>query len=131
MKFEFYVLNYNHNRYKGKMFNIFDNIRVQEYTEKAVKKYLRSPKNFSHKPFSKDGEVIYGFNALVKEIDNIIKWEEWSRFEYEICVGGLLEGDISNFEKIDCWYQAHANIKTIAYEVIRQYKEQIKEKKHE
>lgn len=63
MKFEFYVLNYDHN---------FQNIHVQEYTEKAVKKYLRSPKNFIYKPFTKDEDVIYGFDALVREIDSIL-----------------------------------------------------------
>lgn len=126
MQFEFYVLNYNSNRNKVEMFNIFNNILVQEHTEKAVRKYLRSPKKFSYTPFNKNEEVVYGFDALVKEIDGIIKWQEWGRRQYEISVSDAFETDCNNLEKIDCYYQASANIKAITYEVLRQYKEQLK-----
>lgn len=108
------------------MYNIFNNIRVQESTEKAVKKYLRNPKKFSYKPFSKDEDAIYGFDALAREIDSIIRWQEWSRIEYECSCGYAFETDCRKLEKIDCWYQAHANIEMITHEVLRQYKEQLK-----
>ena len=127
MQFEFYVLNYNHNKQKIEMYNIFNNILVQEWTEKMVRKYLRSPKNFSHKPFNENEEVIYGFDALVKEIDGIIRWQEWSRFEYECSCGYAFETNYKKLKKIDCYYQAHANIETIVHDVLRQYKEQKKE----
>ncbi len=39
--FEFYVLNYDFNKKKVVNYNIFNNIRVQEWTERAVKKYLK------------------------------------------------------------------------------------------
>lgn len=126
MQFEFYVLNYNHNKQNVEMYNIFNNIHVQEATEKAVKRYLRSPKKFSYILLGKDEDVIYGFDALVREIDSIIRWQEWSRREYEISAGNTFETDCEKLEKIDCWYQAHANIKIITHEVIRQYKEQSK-----
>lgn len=126
MQFEFYVLNYDFNRRKVEMFNIFNNILVQEHTEKAVRKYLRSPKNFVYKSFHKDVEPIYGFNAIVKEIDSIIHWQEWSRSEYECSVGYAFETDCSKLEKIDCYYQAHANAEIITHTVLRQYKEQLK-----
>lgn len=111
------------------MYNIFNNIHVQEATEKAVKKYLRSPKNFVYKPFGKDEDVVYGFDALVREIDSIIRWEEWSRREYECSVGDAFETDCKKLEKIDCWFQAHANIEIVTNDVIRQYKEQLKKEK--
>ena len=38
MNFEFYVLNYDFNRQQVVMFNIFNNIHVQEYAEKTVRK---------------------------------------------------------------------------------------------
>lgn len=126
MKFEFYVLNYNHHKEKIEMYNIFNNIRVQEEVEKAVKKYLRSPKNFSYKKLLPTEETIYGFPALVKEVDVIIAWQEQSRFEYECSCGYAFETDCNKLEKIDCHYQAHANIEIIAHEVLRQYKEQEK-----
>ena len=125
MQFEFYVLNYDCNAKKIVPFNIFRNMHVQEWTEKAVRKYLRSPKNFTYKSF--DGkEILHGFDALVKELDGIIKSEEWSRREYEISVGDLFETDINNYEKWDTYSQAKPNMVIIAHEVIRQYKEQLK-----
>ena len=128
MQFEFYVLNYNSNKNKVEMFNIFNNILVQEHTEKAVRKYLRSPKNFKYELFS-NREVIYGFDGLVKEIDSIIKWQEWSRSQYECSCGYAFETDCSKLEKIDCYYQAHANAEIITHTVLRQYKEQLKKER--
>ena len=79
MQFEYYVLNYDTNKKKVENFNIFRNYLVQEHTEKAVRKYLRNPKNYKyvvqHKNDFLDREeiVVYGFDALVKEIDSIIR----------------------------------------------------------
>ena len=47
MIFEYYVLNYNHNTKRVEMFNIFNNISLSEAVEKEVRKYIRSPKNYS------------------------------------------------------------------------------------
>lgn len=113
------------------MYNIFNNISVQEWTEKAVRKYLRSPKKFTYKPFNPNEEVIYGFDALVREIDGIIRWQEWGRCEYEIGVGYAFEDDIKKFEKWDCYQQAKPNMVMITHEIIRQYKEQLKAKENE
>ena len=128
MQFEFYVLNYNTNGNKVEMFNIFNNIRVQEWTEKAVKKYLRSPKNFKYESFF-NKEVIYGFDALVKEIDSAIHNQQWSRREYEIGVCDAFESDIDKLEKWDVYQQAKPNMAMITHEVIRQYKEQLKKER--
>ena len=127
MQFEYYVLNYDCNAKKIVPFNIFRNIHVQEWTEKAVRKYLRSPKNFTYKSF--DGkEILHGFDAFVKELDGIVAWQEHWRSEYEISVGDLFETDCNKLEKWDCYGQAHMNMEMIAREVIRQYKEQKKTK---
>ena len=128
MQFEYYTLNYDCNSKKIVPFNIFRNILVQEWTEKAVRKYLRSPKNFTYKSFA-GKEILHGFDAFVKELDGIIKWQEWSRRQYEISVGDAFEDDCANLEKWDCYGQAHMNMEMIAHEVIRQYKEQKKEAK--
>lgn len=132
IQFEYYVLNYDINKNKVENFNIFRNCLVQEHTEKAVRKYLRSPKNYKyvvqHKNdfLGREEIVVYGFEALVKEIDSIIKWREWSKREYEISVGDAFETDINKLEKWDTYSQAHPNAEIIAYTVIRQYKEQLK-----
>ena len=129
MQFEFYVLNYDCNRKKVINYNIFNNILVQEWTENAVKKYLRSPKKFTYKPYDKDGMTICGFDALVREIESNIRWQEWGRREYEISVGDAFETDVDELEKWDCYMQAKPNMTIIAHEVIRQYKEQLKKEK--
>ena len=135
MQFEYYVLNYDCNKKKVENFNIFRNCLVQEHTEKAVRKYLRSPKNYKyvvqHKNdfLGREEIAVYGFDALVREIDGIIKWCEWSKREYEIGVTDAFETDINNYEKWDTYSQAKPNMKMITYEVIRQYKEQQKKTK--
>ena len=153
MQFKYYVLNYDCNAKKIVPFNIFRNILVQEWTEKAVKKFIRSPKNYVYKSF--DGkEILHGFDAFVKEIDSIIAWQERGRREYEVSVGDAFiteirdivreveKGSLTNdniydelkktdrhnakLEKWDTYLQAKPNMTIIAHEVIRQYKEQLK-----
>ena len=125
MQFEYYVLNYNPNAKKIEPFNIFRNCYVQEYTEKAIKKYLRSPKNYKYERYGED--TLYGFEGLCQEIERIIQWQEWSRREYEISVGDSFEKDCSKLEKWDCYMQTKPNIPMIARECIYQYKKQRKE----
>lgn len=125
MQFEYYVLNYNPNAKKIEPFNIFRNCYVQEYIEKAIKKYLRSPKNYKYERYGED--TLYGFEGLCKEIERIIQWQEWSRREYEISVGDAFEKDCEYLEKWDCYMQAKSNIPMIARECIYQYKQQRKE----
>ena len=129
MQFEYYVLNYNPNAKKIEPFNIFRNCYVQEYTEKAIKKYLRSPKNYKYEKYGED--TLYGFEGLCKEIERIIQWQEWSRCEYEIAVGAAFEKDCNKLEKWDCYGQCVANIPMITREVIWQYKQQLKGEKDE
>ena len=135
MQFEFYVLNYDTNKKKVINYNIFNNINVQEYTEKEVGKYLRSPKKYKHivqhkNDFLGREEIaVYGFDALVKEIDSIIRWQEWSRREFEVSVGDAFETDCEKLEKWDCYRQAKPNIEMITREVIWQYKQQQKKEK--
>lgn len=155
MQFEYYVLNCNPNTKNIEPFNIFRNCYVQEYTEKAIKKYLRSPKNYKYDSFFKDEESVYGFDGLCKRFEQILRHEEWSRCEYEIAVGGIFITELSDIvrevergeiavediyeeiqkrnkrnnklEKWDCFQQTQKNIPMIMRECIRQYKEQRKE----
>lgn len=127
MQFEYYVLNYNSNKKKIEPFNIFRNCYVQECIEKAIKKYLRSPKNYKYEKYGE--ETLYGFDALCKEIDRTIAWQEWGRCEYEIAVGSIFEKDC--LEKWDCYMQAKSNIPMIVRECIYQYKQQRKGENNE
>ena len=125
MQFEFYVINYNINKRKTEMFNIFQNCMVQKYTEKEIKKYLRSPRKYKYETFSK--EVTYGFEGLCKHIDSIIAWQERGRCEYEISAGNKFEDNCNNLNSWDCYEQAHANIETIVRDCIHQFKSQKKQ----
>ena len=134
MQFEYYVLNYNWNKKCVENFNIFNNIHLNEETEKEVRKYLRSPKNyyyFKHGLWIGENTYIYGFDGLCETIKSLIMWQEWSRVEYEISVGDAFEDDLSKFEKWDCYRQCIPNIPMITREVIWQYKQQLKEKESE
>ena len=99
-----------------------------------LKKYLRNPKKFKHiiqyenKFLEREEIAIYGFDALVKEIDSIIHWQEWGRREYEISVGDAFTTDCNKLEKWDCYQQAKPNIEIITREVIYQYKQQLKKR---
>ena len=57
MRFEYYVLNYDINKNKVIPYNIFRNINVQECTEREIRKYLRSPKNYTYKSFDGKEEI--------------------------------------------------------------------------
>ena len=125
MQFEYYVLNYDINKNKVIPYNIFRNINVQECTEREIRKYLRSHKNYTYKSF--DGkEDMYGFDALVKEIDHIIKWQEWGRSEYEMSCGYKFETDCNKLQSTDCYEQCKPNMGMITREVIWQYKQRKK-----
>ena len=152
MRFEYYVLNHDFNRDKIELFNIFDNCYVQERTEKEIRKYLRSPKNYKYDSFFKDEEPVCGFDGLCKRFEQILRCEEWSRCEYEIAVGGIFITELSDIiravereeitvdevyeeiqkknkcnsklEKWDCFQQAQKNIPMIMRECIWQYKQQ-------
>ena len=132
LQFEFYVLNYDFNKKKVVNYNVFNNISVQEWTEKAVRKYLRAPNKFKHivqyenKFLGKEEIALYGFEALVEEINRTIAWQEYGRREYECSVGDAFETDCEKLEKWDTYSQAKPNMVIIAHEVIRQYKEQLK-----
>ena len=132
MQFEFFVLNYDFNKKKVINYNIFNNIRVQEWTEKAVRKYLRAPKKYKHiiqyenKFLNREEIAIYGFDALVKDIEGFIKNRQWARREYEISVSDAFTTDINKFEKWDVYDQCKPNMEIITHTVIRQYKEQKK-----
>ena len=134
MQFEFYVLNYDLNKKKVVNYNIFNNINVQEWAEKTVRKYLRAPKKFKHivqyenKLLGREEIALYGFDALVEEIDRTIAWQERGRREYECSVGDAFTTDCNKLEKIDCYYQSKPNMEIIAREVIFQYKKQLREK---
>ena len=80
---------------------------MYDFTVKAVKDYWKGK---------------YTLEEFINELDHIIMWQEWSRCEYEIAVGYLFEKDMDNFERTDCYQQAHANIDLVAQQVINEFK---------
>ena len=103
-KLEFFGLNYDKNEKKVVSYNIFRNVNVKKAREEEVKNYLNQKDDIGY--FCDD---LSGFDALVEKIDNIIKWQEAHRREYEISVGDAFTEDCSKLEKWDCYSQATPN----------------------
>lgn len=156
MKFEFYVPNYNCNAQTVEMYNIFDNYYIQTMSEKAIKKYLRAPSKYCYTEyFSIQKLDTYGFEGLVKKIDSIMHTEMWAHSAYETSISDAFIYEIcdivrefdkydsldklkeklekenkrnAKLEKWDCYEYCKPNMEIITHEIIRQYKEQIKNK---
>jgi hypothetical protein len=116
VKFEFYVLNYDINAKKVINYNVFRNIKVYEWTLKAVKRYYRNAKKFT-------------YEDLKGAIKTALMNQEWARCEYEIAVGDMFASDVNELEKWDCYKQCEPNLNIITHECIRVYREYLKHKK--
>lgn len=121
--FKYFVLNEEpaHSGEIG-LFNIFDNWILDEAVQKEVRKYLRAPKKYKYHKWDTNTDI-YGFEAFCMELNALIKWQEWSRIEYEIVVKTMFDKSGETERKIDCWFQTSLNISTIARDVIWQYKQ--------
>lgn len=130
--FKYYVMNEKLNSTSIEPFNIFDNYILDEAVQKEVKKYLRAPskykhiKQYSNPMFNKEEIAVYGFDGFCEELRSLIKWQEWSRVQYEIVVKSIFDKDGETEKKIDCYEQCEKNIPMIAREVIYQYKQSTK-----
>lgn len=118
MHFEYYVINYNINKNKAEMYNIFNNWILNDEVEKEIKKYLESPNDYTGVLRNKNK----GFEALCEEIDSLIAWQERGHCEYEISAGYKFETDCKNLVAFGCYDQAHANIKMLVRDLMYQYK---------
>ena len=98
-KFEFYVLNYDSNAKKVINYNIFNNCIVYKETLEEVEKYCKNPNKYCYSDnISRDDSYVYGFKAFYLALSRIIKYEEWSRREYEIFVGDDLKMILKNLK---------------------------------
>lgn len=111
LKFEWYVLNENHNTRKIEPFNIFRNIHVYDGVNALCVKYKRDKMSFED---------------FTEELRKIIMWQEWSRCEYEIEARSLFDNEGNTAAKIDCYEQALPNIKIIAKYVLEEYYPRLK-----
>lgn len=121
---KWYVVLVDCNSRKPVIWNIFNNIVVDERIHKELKRYLRAPSKYKiwYDP------NLNGIDALKTEIDLILKGEFWGRYEYECCVIPYSSIEIeSNYKyRIDVYEQLRENIDAITHECIRQYKEEKK-----
>ena len=106
-KLEFYVLNYDINKKKVVHYNVFNNVRVREATIELIDRFY-------------DDELM-SFEDFVEELTNIVRWQEWSRREYEISVGDAFETDSTKLEKWDCFQQFEPNAEVFAHYLLDEY----------
>lgn len=102
---QYYVLNENFNRNQCiEPYNIFNNYRVREETCNALDDYYA-------------GRI--SFKEFKTRLENAVKYEEWSRCEYEIVVSpwpGF--ADESHDQKIDCYEQFMMNSDMVARYIV-------------
>lgn len=91
---KFYVTNMDFNRKQPYHYNVFNNIRVMANAQKLIDKYKQD----------KDKK------AFVEELTSVVKWQEWSRVEYEILVSEVVSREGDKHFKIDAFWQFEPNI---------------------
>ena len=111
LKFEWYVINENHNTREIKPYNIFNNYIVNDMTNELCIDYKRKKMSFEE---------------FTENLRRIIMYQEWSRCEYEIVVSSLFDNEHKTDTKIDCYNQILPNIKIVAKYVLEEYYPKLK-----
>lgn len=93
MHLKYYVLNYDVNNRRVCRFNVFRNSRVFEDVLIQLKLY----------------QEYRDFDKLLKNVIDSVKWQEWSRREYEISVGDAFTRNLDSLEKWDAFAQFEDN----------------------
>ncbi len=101
---EWYVLNYDFNKKKVETFNIFRNAVFVKNVQELVNNYLT-------------------FDDFVEKLKSEIKYNFWSRREYEISVGDAFCKE-EELEKWDIANQVLPNIEILANYIINYYNQE-------
>ena len=126
MELKFYALRYDINARKVKPFNIFQNIRFAEDVERKMKKYLADPEHYEYQDYHGiESKSIYGEAAIRKDIDLSLKFEFWSRAQYEMCIGNKFEQNPDNLTATDIYEQCAMNFDVLFDYILRSYKEKL------
>ena len=99
-KLKFYVLNYDVNKRQIVHYNIFNNIHVYRETLVLIDEF-------------NEGKL--DFDGFVKELIEVVQWQEAHRREYEILVGDVSETNLDYFEKWNCFGQFESNAEAFAH----------------
>ena len=99
---KWYVLNYNFNEKKVENFNIFRNVRFVEDIQDLLEHYIT-------------------FEDFIEKLENELRYNFWSRREYEISVSDAFETDLNKYEKIDVYSQVKPNVRILAKYIIDNY----------
>lgn len=89
--------------------DVFSNKYVHDSTVDLLKEY------------SHNTEKQHDFKWFCEKLDDIIKWQAWSRYEYEFLLHPFWEDGKYEPIKMDAWQVCHENIETIAHRVIFVY----------
>ena len=126
MELKFYALRYDINAKEVKPFNIFQNIRFAEDVEYKMKKYLADPEHYEYQDYRGiKNQSIYGEAAIKKDIYLSLKFEFWSRVQYEMCVGDKFEQNPNNLTATDVYEQCAMNFDVLFDYILRSYKEEL------
>lgn len=104
-RLHWFVLNYDFNAKKVENFDIFRSVRFSEGVEK-----LMEDTNYNYESFN-----LEEFKGKLK---SELMYSFWSKRQYEISVGDAFDTNLDNYEKIDVYRQAYANIDALAEYII-------------
>lgn len=126
---EYYVPMERYNEKRIEMTNIFNNWVLRDAVVKEIKKYLRNKKGYKHVDYRPVTPITtYGFDAFKKEIRSLLQWQLYSRVQFEIMVTSF-PFDKEELVKMDAYQLSEPNLDMICHDIIRQYREGIKEVK--
>ena len=97
---EWYVLNYDFNKRQAYNFNIFNNSRFAQDLRRIYEEL--------EDPFGKN------FELFKERLDSIMRYNFWSKTEYEIYVTDAFHKKPEEISKIDVYSQLVPNLNAIA-----------------
>lgn len=100
ISYKYNVLRCNPETHEVELYNIFDNVVVNETAHAIAEAYA------DHK---------LTFSEVCKKLDRIIEVEMWGNQQYSMRAGTLSGTNLTTW---GCYEQAHANIATIAHMII-------------
>lgn len=106
VKLEWYILQYDSNKRKMYMDNIFGWDGITEEIAKKIKKGSKD----KWKP-------VTDYNSFKEYIKSDLMYYYWSKSEAEFQAGGLFSKE-EGFEKIDGWFQLEPNLDNICKMII-------------
>lgn len=131
MHYEYYVPVLNFKGDKIKYINVFDNFCLSDSIEKELRKYMHNQSKYKYVTF--DRTSIAGIDGLKRFVKSILFNQYAYRCEYEYALTPYINyyKRVVEPKRIDVFQICEHNLDVIVHDLIRQHKEQVKQRKGE